>query len=731
MIHTNRIVTVGEQESIIDRPIVLYRGDREVEIEFTLVGNEFMFSEEGNVIKSVNASHGQLVLNTPSGEHMFSELAECHEGKVVFVVTKEMIDEFIEMGFYSFQIRLYDSAEMKSRVTIPPVMNGFDIRNPIAAEDETNAVDQGTVDYARIFKDQSNEELPTFDWQDNYNKTEWVHHDVITENKLNKIEDALFSINANIKESDVRIFNDLDKVKKDADSYVKEHIAEVEADVAEFERNINTDVQKFKIDTNAIVNTYKNEVEGFSGEIESINTQLEHNGVNYGLTKAHKLIVEAYSNNEEVQYFMVGDSIRNSNGKYIYEIVSNKLTNLGVNCTLRGHSGLSLVHWSGKTVVTQGDELASDLIPFINGDGSNTIVDISLGLNDPYLTKEELLECLQMGIDIIKLSKPNTTFILTSPHKHGDIDAQKSHRDNLKYAYETMIKNNSDIGYINVFDNVFSSYTTEIGYKYMSDLLHPNELGQRAIANYIISKLIPTYLNEKICVLKGGLDKSSPNYLKIKGCSIEIELKIIKGDTPEKIILKYYKPFDSWYLCTENEGLSNISDSLLLVDKKQNIKHIEGATYNDNPIEFEGVIKITNSNLLNNIKDEGFQIEIIDCVVNEFSTIKTINEHFSDINVIYNHKYCFFNGHIDKNDPNYYKVDKVGFKINFKQTKGTPIENLRLYYYKDWDAWYLYSNNTLISNSINITQGIQIVTSVEDASVNGEEISFIAQIEIV
>ena len=44
MIHTNRIVTVGKQECIIDRPIVLYRGDREVEIEFTLVGNEFTFS---------------------------------------------------------------------------------------------------------------------------------------------------------------------------------------------------------------------------------------------------------------------------------------------------------------------------------------------------------------------------------------------------------------------------------------------------------------------------------------------------------------------------------------------------------------------------------------------------------------------------------------------------------------------------------------------------------------
>lgn len=274
MIHTNRIVTVGEQESIIDRPIVLYRGDREVEIEFTLVGNEFTFSEDGNVIKSVNASHGQLVLNTPSGEHMFSELAECHEGKVVFVVTKEMIDEFVEVGFYSFQIRLYDSAEMKSRVTIPPVLNGFDIRNPIAAEDETNVVDQGIVDYARIFKDQSNEELPTFDWTGAYNKTEWAHHDVITENKLNKIEDALYSINANVKESDVVMLNTLDKVKKDADKYVKEHMAEVEQDVEEFERNLNTDVQQFKIDTNAAMTAHKNEV---SEELESFSTQLAHN----------------------------------------------------------------------------------------------------------------------------------------------------------------------------------------------------------------------------------------------------------------------------------------------------------------------------------------------------------------------------------------------------------------------------------------------------------------------
>ena len=283
MIHATRTVTVGDNESIIDKPIILYRGDREVEIEFTLLGNEFRFSDDGNVIKSSNASHGQLVLNTPSGENMFSEVSKCHDGNVVFIITKEMIDEFIEVGFYSFQIRLYDGVEMKSRMTIPPVLNGIDIRNPIAAEDETNVVDQGIVDYARIFKDQSNEELPTFDWTGAYNKTEWQHHDVITENKINKIEDAIYSINANVKESDVIMLNTLDKVKKDADKYVKEHMAEVEQDVEEFERNLNTGVEKFKIDTNAAMTAHRNEVSEELKQIENSISLTSPNGSRYRL----------------------------------------------------------------------------------------------------------------------------------------------------------------------------------------------------------------------------------------------------------------------------------------------------------------------------------------------------------------------------------------------------------------------------------------------------------------
>jgi hypothetical protein len=190
-------------------------------------------------------------------------------------------------------------------MTIPPVLNGIDIRNPIAAEDETNVVDQGVVDYARIFKDQSNEELPTFDWTGAYNKTEWTHHDIITENKMNKIEDALYSINANVKESDVVMLNALDQVTRDANTYVKEHMAEVEQDVAEFERSLNADVKQFKTDTNAAIASHRNEVHGeltnFYSAIASHRNEVHgqltaHKNEVHGQLTAHKNEVNEFIN---------------------------------------------------------------------------------------------------------------------------------------------------------------------------------------------------------------------------------------------------------------------------------------------------------------------------------------------------------------------------------------------------------------------------------------------------
>lgn len=246
MIHTSRTVTVGKTESIINEPIVLYRGDREVEVEFAIVGSKFTFTNGGNVIQSTNATHGQLVVDTPTGENMFSEVTECHEGKVVFAITKEMIDELAEVGLYSFQIRLFDESQV-SRVTIPPVYQGIEIRHPMAAEDETDLVDIGLVDYSVVRKNDY-ENFVTFLPNGDYNKTEWEEHDVISKDRLNKVEDALYEINKGTEGLYPTFQNQYDEFSTKVNKDVKVYKEEIEDEVEQFERDMTQAFGEFKID---------------------------------------------------------------------------------------------------------------------------------------------------------------------------------------------------------------------------------------------------------------------------------------------------------------------------------------------------------------------------------------------------------------------------------------------------------------------------------------------------
>ena len=149
MIYTDRTITVQNGKSRIDNSIILYRGDREVEITFAILQQAFKFAKSDNLIKTTNASYGQLIIDRPDENYIFSDITECEEGKIKFTITQAMIDELVEVGFYTIQIRLYDET-MNSRITIPPIENVIEVREPIATEDTIqpgNPDDQITVIY--------------------------------------------------------------------------------------------------------------------------------------------------------------------------------------------------------------------------------------------------------------------------------------------------------------------------------------------------------------------------------------------------------------------------------------------------------------------------------------------------------------------------------------------------------------------------------------------------------
>lgn len=136
MIYTTSKVTIKDYQATIDKTIILYRGDRNVEIQFEILESLYrQYKVEGsNVILNLDASYGQLVVRKPDNTHILSDIVPTQDGKVIFTIPGELIDETVEIGQYTFQIRLYNH-DQTSRVTLPPVVGGIDIVEPIASGD--------------------------------------------------------------------------------------------------------------------------------------------------------------------------------------------------------------------------------------------------------------------------------------------------------------------------------------------------------------------------------------------------------------------------------------------------------------------------------------------------------------------------------------------------------------------------------------------------------------------
>ena len=185
MIYQDCVVTVSNDKSTLDKNIVLYRGDREVELRFVIKDSQFKYVSNNNLIEKTEASYGQLVIKTPKNSAIVSTVTETHEGSVVFMITEDMIDEIEEVGFYDFQIRLYDDTQT-SRITIPPVVEGLLIKEPL-----DTAYEGGEV----VPDEEGTEEESAFNEDGSYNKTEWTDKSRVTPSKMNKIEDAIYEIN--------------------------------------------------------------------------------------------------------------------------------------------------------------------------------------------------------------------------------------------------------------------------------------------------------------------------------------------------------------------------------------------------------------------------------------------------------------------------------------------------------------------------------------------------------
>lgn len=191
-----RTITIKNDQATLDSPLYLYMGDGDIICLFTI--NEVKKAASFGSISTKNAitekaSYGNVRIYKPDGSRcIFTDKAEIIDNRLQVLFSYENINDFEEIGVHKLQIHLYDDNDNddRNRFTIPPV--DLHVLMPIG---EDNAqVDEALVGYSLLSV--VDEEVPAFDEEGNYNKTEWEKGDIITKNKLNKIEDALYEISA-------------------------------------------------------------------------------------------------------------------------------------------------------------------------------------------------------------------------------------------------------------------------------------------------------------------------------------------------------------------------------------------------------------------------------------------------------------------------------------------------------------------------------------------------------
>ena len=197
MIIIERTITIKNDQATLDSPIYLYRGDGDIICLFTI--KEMKKSATFGKIESNNpvsqAAYGNVRIYKPDGSKcVFTEKAPIVDDKLQVTFSYENINDFAEVGVHKLQIHLYDDNDAhdesndKNRFTLPPI----DINVLLPIGDYNAQVDEAIVGYSLL--DVADEVIDTFDENGNYNMTVWETGDVITQGKLNKLEEALHQV---------------------------------------------------------------------------------------------------------------------------------------------------------------------------------------------------------------------------------------------------------------------------------------------------------------------------------------------------------------------------------------------------------------------------------------------------------------------------------------------------------------------------------------------------------
>ena len=209
-IFKNMDIRISEGVATFNEKFYVYQNDKGIELHLKLNLFKTSFGTTRKRITFTNPTVfvGATILK-PNGDVIGRDKIELENDTIRFKIDEDLTDDIDEIGIYKIQFHLYDDED--NRITIPPVE--FEVKELIGIVGQSNNKN-GIVDRSKVNECVVVEETNTIDifLNGKYIKTEWLSGDLITAEKLNKIETAIETIGDKLNNILVDDMVNIDKV---------------------------------------------------------------------------------------------------------------------------------------------------------------------------------------------------------------------------------------------------------------------------------------------------------------------------------------------------------------------------------------------------------------------------------------------------------------------------------------------------------------------------------------
>ena len=180
-----RVIKINNGTCVLNEDIYIGRGNNLVKILFELEGFEFN-QEQLSMFTGAKVS-----VRKPNGDKVDGKIEPFREDMIVWEVDSTLIGDTAELGSYDFQVVLTDG---NTELTLPVIYDQFHVFDSLISDGNNSDVNSSTINKGHIA---TGDKSDIFTSTKGYNSTNWAENDVITNGKLNKIEDALTYLMSN------------------------------------------------------------------------------------------------------------------------------------------------------------------------------------------------------------------------------------------------------------------------------------------------------------------------------------------------------------------------------------------------------------------------------------------------------------------------------------------------------------------------------------------------------